>query len=151
MPREVVIQAPHQLEPFRVSFLLRSVYDTLPSPVNLARWGLREDPLCKLCGKKGTLSHILAGCPTALAQGRYRWRHDQVICVIADILEQARRKPQPPKHQVSSVQFIRAGEQMPSVKRGRTSNILQGHKDGRCQQTRVGSSFSPHRPDHPEA
>ena len=117
-----------RLEPFRISFLLRSVYDTLPSPVNLARWGLREDPLCKLCGKKGTMSHILAGCPTALAQGRYRWRHDQVLCVIAEILEQARRKPQPSKPQVSSVQFIRAGEQTSSVKRGR-SNILQGAQE----------------------
>lgn len=39
-----------RLEPFCISFLLRSVYDTLPSPENLARWGLREDLLCKLCG-----------------------------------------------------------------------------------------------------
>jgi hypothetical protein len=29
-----------KLEPFRISFLLRSVYDTLPSPTNLYRWGL---------------------------------------------------------------------------------------------------------------
>lgn len=29
-----------RLEPFRISFLLRSVYDTLPSPTNLHRWGL---------------------------------------------------------------------------------------------------------------
>lgn len=49
---------PWRLDPFRVSFLLRAVYDTLSSPANLARWDLREDPLCKLCGKKCTLSHI---------------------------------------------------------------------------------------------
>ena len=46
---------------FRISFLLRSVYDTLPSPVNLHQWGLVEDPNCKLCGKRGTMAHILAG------------------------------------------------------------------------------------------
>ncbi|XP_076155592.1 uncharacterized protein LOC143138965 [Alosa pseudoharengus] len=114
-----------RLEPFRVSFLLRSVYDTLPSPANLARWGLREDPLCKLCGKRGTLAHILAGCQIALAQGRYRWRHDQVLRVMADIFEQARRRPQPTKPQVPSMQFVRAGEKPSSVKRART-NILLG-------------------------
>ena len=114
-----------RLEPFRVSFLLRSVYDTLPSPVNLARWGLREDPLCKLCGKRGTLAHILAGCQTALAQGRYRWRHDKVLRVMADIFEQARRRPRPLKPQAPTVQFVRAGEHASSAKRART-NILQG-------------------------
>ena len=31
-----------KLEPFRISFLLRPVYDTLPSPTNCHRWGLRD-------------------------------------------------------------------------------------------------------------
>lgn len=114
-----------RLEPFCISFLLRSVYDTLPSPVNLARWGLREDLLCRLCRKKGTLAHILAGCPTALTQGRYRWRHDKVLMVIADFLEQARRKPRHPcKQQNPAPQFIRAGEQ-PSTTRSAGTNIFQ--------------------------
>ncbi len=29
-----------RLEPFRISFLIRAVYDTLPTPVNLHRWGM---------------------------------------------------------------------------------------------------------------
>ncbi|XP_078322870.1 uncharacterized protein LOC144622162 [Crassostrea virginica] len=33
-----------RLEPIRISFMLRSVYDTLPSPSNLCRWVLTEDP-----------------------------------------------------------------------------------------------------------
>ena len=37
---------------FRISFLLKSVFDTLPSPVNLHQWGLVKDPNCKLCGKR---------------------------------------------------------------------------------------------------
>lgn len=115
-----------RLEPFRISFLLRSVYDTLPSPVNLAKWGLREDPLCRLCGKRGTLAHILSGCHTALTQGRYRWRHDKVLMVVADILEQARKRPhQPQKTQIPSLQFIRAGEQ-PTGKRKTKNNLLHG-------------------------
>ena len=33
-----------QYEPLRLSFLLRSVYDLLPSPANLLRWGLPKVP-----------------------------------------------------------------------------------------------------------
>ncbi|XP_026059304.1 uncharacterized protein LOC113043970 [Carassius auratus] len=68
-----------RLEPFSISFLLCSVYDTLPSPTNLHRWGMREDPSCRLYGGRGTMAHILAGCKTALSQGRYRWRHDKAV------------------------------------------------------------------------
>lgn len=32
-----------RLEPYRISYLLQSVYDTLPSPSHLHTWGLRED------------------------------------------------------------------------------------------------------------
>ena len=41
--------------------------------------------------------HILVGCETALSQGRYRWCHDKVICVLGDIFELERQK----KHQTS--------------------------------------------------
>ncbi|XP_068595260.1 retrovirus-related Pol polyprotein from type-1 retrotransposable element R2 [Brachionichthys hirsutus] len=107
-----------RLEPFRISFLLRSVYDTLPSPTNLHRWGLREDPQCRLCGERGTMAHILAGCKTALSQGRYRWRHDKVLMALADVLERERRK----KHQVHTqplppMQFIKEGEKPPPPKK----------------------------------
>jgi len=75
-----------------MSFLLRSGYDTLPSPANLHTWGLREHTSCHLCGGRGTTAHILSGCKTALQQGRYRWRHDQVLAVLADSLEKERKK-----------------------------------------------------------
>ena len=35
-------------EPMRLRFLLRSVYDTLPSPANLCKWKLKGDPKCAL-------------------------------------------------------------------------------------------------------
>ena len=56
---------------FRISFLLRSVYDKLPSSVNLHQWGLVVDPNCKLYGKRETMVHILPGCQVALTKGRY--------------------------------------------------------------------------------
>lgn len=100
-----------RLEPIRISFMLRSVYDTLPSPSNLCRWGLTEDPSCKLCGGTATLAHILSGCKTALQQGRYRWRHDKVLQTLADILETERRKKRPDlRHEKPAIQFVKAGE-----------------------------------------
>lgn len=115
-----------RLEPFRISFLLRAVYDTLPTPVNLHRWGMREDPLCGLCGGKGTMAHILAGCKIALTQGRYRWRHDKVLAVLADILEQERRKKQPARVRplLNTVAFVKEGQRPVSHSLAR-QNLLQ--------------------------
>src|SRR4029434_5480082 len=116
---------PWRLEPFRISFLLRSVYDTLPTPTNLYRWGMREDPQCSVCGERGTMAHILAGCRTALSQGRYRWRHDKVLRALADILEQERRKKhQPQSRPTPSIQFIREGEK-PSSSKKTKKGLLQ--------------------------
>ncbi|RXN06597.1 hypothetical protein ROHU_032706 [Labeo rohita] len=55
----------------RLSFLIRSTYDTLPCP--------RNPP------------NILSGCKIALSQGRYRWRHDQVLRKLAEVLEECRQ------------------------------------------------------------
>ncbi len=56
-------------EPLRIKFLIRSVYDLLPSPSNLHRWGLVDSPACQLCQRSGTLEHILSCCPKALGMG----------------------------------------------------------------------------------
>lgn len=79
-----------RINPFCISLLLWSMYDTLPTPSNLHRWELREKPLCRLCEKRGTMAHILAGFKTELSQGRYRWCHDKVLHVLANILEHER-------------------------------------------------------------
>ncbi|XP_035688709.1 LOW QUALITY PROTEIN: uncharacterized protein LOC118424272 [Branchiostoma floridae] len=97
-------------EPSRIKFLISSVYDVLPSPANLHVWGLAETPSCQLCQRRGTLEHILSCCPKALGEGRYRWRHDQVLRVLADTVSnaiQSSRSQQPPK---KSIVFNRAGE-----------------------------------------
>ncbi len=113
-----------RLEPFRISFLLRSVYDTLPTPTNLHKWGMRQDPLCKLCGERGTMAHILSGCKTALTQGRYRWRHDKVLMALANTLDQERKKKHHPLRKTTSVQFVREGEKPPTTVTARTT-LLQ--------------------------
>jgi len=70
------------------------VYDLLPSPANLSRWGLIDDPKCSLCDKTGTLEHVLSSCSTSLTDGRYRWRHDTVLRELADWLETEIKKEQ---------------------------------------------------------
>lgn len=74
----------------RLSFLIRATYDTLPSPQNLHQW-LGTEQSCDLCGTtNATLQHVLSGCKTALTQGRYRWRHDQVLRKLAEVVEERR-------------------------------------------------------------
>ena len=90
--RKITWQELWNYEPLQLSFLLRSVYDMLPSPTNLKLWKLTEDPTCPLCENIGSLRHIMSSCPTALSQGRYTWRHDQVLRVMPDILEKERKK-----------------------------------------------------------
>lgn len=97
-------------EPQRLQFNLKSVYDVLPSPTNLATWGLSDDPSCKLCGRPANLEHILSSCSVALTDGRYTWRHDKVLSPIADALDKCRRKPRRGKGQLRFVNFVRAGE-----------------------------------------
>ena len=111
---------------FRIAFLLRSVYDTLPSPANLQQWGLVEDPSCKLCGKRGTMAHILSGCQVALKQGRYRWRHDKVLRELAEILEGERRKKRPAEQKQKQIQFVREGTKTSVKKAGKPSLLERG-------------------------
>ena len=64
----------------RLLFLLRAGSDTLPTPPNHKRWRLRVDAKCGLCGDcSPTVLHILNGCPVALNQSRYTWKHDSVL------------------------------------------------------------------------
>ena len=117
-----------RMEPLRISFLLRSVYDVLPSRSNLLKWGLLETPDCQLCGARGTMAHILSGCKLALQQGRYRWRHRS----LADILERERKKSKPTtRDRPTGIRFVRAGET------ARTSSERSRILDGSVWQMKV--------------
>ena len=100
-----------QMEGYRLSFILRAVYDVLPSPSNLCRWGLRSDPGCTLCGGPvANLEHVLSSCQSALRDGRYTWRHDQVLRILAEELENKRREKRKAKGGPVFMTFVRAGE-----------------------------------------
>ncbi|XP_071170940.1 uncharacterized protein [Mytilus edulis] len=99
-----------KMEPHRLQFKLKSVYDVLPSPTNLATWGLIDDPKCVLCGKPANLEHILSSCSSALKDGRYTWRHDKVLGTLADTLERNIKKPRKNKEGLTFVNFVKEGE-----------------------------------------
>ncbi|CAJ1075238.1 LOW QUALITY PROTEIN: uncharacterized protein LOC109089580 [Xyrichtys novacula] len=97
-------------EPHHFKFLVQSVYDVLPSPANLFTWGLVEAPACQLCQRRGSLEHILSCCPKALGDGRYRWRHDQVLKAVADTICSGITSSKQQHPSKTSIAFVRAGE-----------------------------------------
>ena len=113
----------------RFKFLVKSVYDLLPTPSNKNIWYGSEET-CKLCGGNGTLAHILSGCSVALSQGRYTWRHNQVLRQIALCVD-AKRKAH--NNQVqregTGIQFVKAGEKKASTQMRSLASYLDGARD----------------------
>ena len=73
----------HNWSDKELRFALQATTNTAPTPLNLRRWGHQSvDPSCQLCGRPASLRHILNGCPSALNQGRYTWRHDSVLRIL---------------------------------------------------------------------
>lgn len=77
------------LESNRLSFIIKAIYDVLPSPSNLHLW-FDEDPACLQCAAPPNLKQVLVGCQTCLTQGRYSWHHNQVFNCLAAKLENKR-------------------------------------------------------------
>ena len=73
-----------RMSPLRLAFMIRSVYDVLPSRTNLQKWGIVQEAGCSLCGCSQSLRHVLSSCSYALAHGRYTWRHNQVLQVVLE-------------------------------------------------------------------
>ena len=65
-----------------MKFILISCLNTLPTQDNLKLWNKSTYEKCALCGNS-TL-HTLSGCKVGVEQGRYTWRHDNIIKYIAD-------------------------------------------------------------------
>ncbi|XP_015234767.1 PREDICTED: uncharacterized protein LOC107087608 [Cyprinodon variegatus] len=104
-------------EPHHFRFLVQAVYDVFPNPSNLFTWGLIDSPAYQLCQRKGSLEHILNCCPKALGDGRYCWRHDQVLRAIVDTICTGiyTSKSQPLSR--SMIVFVRAGEKLQPSKK----------------------------------
>ena len=97
----------------RFAFLIKAVYDLLPTPHNKHMW-FGEEEGCTLCGDKGTLQHILSGCRIALSQGRYKWRHDQVLRELAQCVDERRMENnRAPREKKRGITFVKEGSQKP--------------------------------------
>ena len=78
------------MEERSIRFLIGATYDVLSTPQNLKLW-VNGDPLCSLCSGTATLRHILSGCKVSLSQGRYTWRHNQVLRSLVAGIEDANK------------------------------------------------------------
>ena len=130
-----------KMDGHKISFLLRSVYDVLPSPTNLRLWGLTEDPNCKLCNKPANLEHVLSSCRTALTDGRYTWRHNHVLKEVAATLDIARRKKTTIQKGPTFIDFVRGGKGASSKKH--ELGILATANDWEMQADLVQKSTFP--------
>ena len=70
-----------RMSSYRLAFVIRSIFDQLPSKDNLRRWCLTED--CKYERRiSETLLHVhalLLKCKYDLDNGRYTWRYNKVL------------------------------------------------------------------------
>ena len=99
-----------QLAPLRLSFIIRSTYDLLPSKTNLVKWNKETDPTCPLCNdKRQTMEHVLSSCRVALANGRYTWRHNRVLEELAKAIF-FHQKSQPKEPVPDSIFVSEGGE-----------------------------------------
>lgn len=73
-------------------------------------------------------SHILSCSPRAFGDGRYRWRHDQVLRVITEFISTgiSTSKHQQPTRQ--SIAFVRAGER-PQQHQSQAGGLLATARD----------------------
>jgi len=120
------------MAPLRISFLIRAMYDQLPTGANLARWNVAQDVKCALCGESETLQHVLSACKVALGNGRYTWRHNQVLKVVAEVLQFAISKATTkPRERLEPIKWVKAGALPVKADKQVTTNrsILNGAND----------------------
>ncbi|ONI45658.1 hypothetical protein AN642_00185 [Epulopiscium sp. SCG-B10WGA-EpuloA2] len=101
-----------------IRFLIGATYDVLPTPQNLKLW-VNGDPLCSLCSGTATLKHILSGCKVSLSQGRYTWRHNQVLKSLAAGIEDLRRQANLGGSKIKrvAIKFVKEGEKVSKTAR----------------------------------
>ena len=65
------------------NFSIKYINNILPTKTNRKRWGLSPSSDCSFCLTQESLLHIVSGCKVYLQQGRYTWRHDSILMLIA--------------------------------------------------------------------
>ena len=101
-------------------FCVQSCYNTLPSPNNCVRWKFTDDQSCVLCkAPLCTLPHILSGCKFSLNQRRWDYRHDRVLKVLLDGIEELLQEKRDRKHKSPFPQFVKMGQSFGLLEKAR--------------------------------
>ena len=72
------------------NFTIKYINNTLPTRKNLLKWGISSTSECSFCFEPESLLHVVAGCKTYLCEGRFTWRHDSVLSLIASTIQSAK-------------------------------------------------------------
>ena len=70
-----------------LKFLLNASIDTLPTQANLYKWKKTTSDQCKLCKARDTTSHILNICKVSLENGKYLFRHNNIVNYIVQSVD----------------------------------------------------------------
>ena len=109
-------------------------------------WKLSEDPSCKLCDQPANLEHVLSSCRTALKDGRYTWRHDQVLREIAAALDLQRRRKKKIEKGPKFINFVKGGTET-TKSNSTVSGILSTANDWEMQADVGGKTINIPRRD----
>ena len=130
-PKKIPWPAFFTIEPLRLSFLLRSTFDLLPSGTNLKLWGITDDDTCKDCGTdRATLAHTLSSCSKSLQ--KYTWRHNQVLEILVRVTkEQCVLNSEGELHNEDrDISFVKEGEKPKQRNLShRTAKLFGDHTD----------------------
>ena len=99
------------MEPLALSFILRFIYNLLPTPANHKQWGFTGDDTCAMCkSERGTMRHVLSSCGSSLQM--YTWRHNRVLTILAELTETQCRvaNEQPTQDPNPCIIFLQEGE-----------------------------------------
>jgi hypothetical protein len=82
-----------------LKFYLQGTLQVAPTPAYLKRIGIiKGEACCPLCKRRGgALYHILSCCNVALQQGRYTWRHNEVLKLLHHAVGSFIRRMSPEK------------------------------------------------------
>ena len=117
-----------------------SLIDTLPSPSNLKRWKLTAEASCFLCNKDTcTTSHIHSACKVALSQGRFTFRHDNVLRIIITNIRSSIKNMKstvPTSRQPIKIKFLKKGTRVKKQEFFSQWDITSGIRLGLVRRSR---------------
>ena len=69
------------------NFTIDYIINTLPTRYNLLKRGLSQKLDCSFCFQSESLLHVIAGYQIYLRLGRFTWRHNSILHVIASTFQ----------------------------------------------------------------